>query len=101
MNTFSIVVAIVDGLIVIAGAIALVFKPIRAKIFRDKEQRDGVMCLLRSQMLSMYYKHRDTGEMRQYEYENFIACYDAYKAMGGNSFIDHIKEDIDEYKIKS
>lgn len=101
MTTFSTIVAIVDGIIVIAGAVALIFKPIRARLFKDKEQRDGVMCLLRSQMTTTYYRHKDTREIRQYEFENFIACYKAYKAMGGNSFVDHIKEDIDEYKIIS
>ena len=101
MNTFLTIVAVVDGILVVAGAIALIFKPIRTKLFKDKEQREGVMCLLRSQMLSIYYHCRVTGEIRQYEYENFLACYSAYKAMGGNSFIDHIKEEIDEYKIVS
>jgi hypothetical protein len=101
MNTFLTIVAVVDGILVVAGAIALIFKPIRTRIFKDKEQRDGIMCLLRSQMMSTFYHCRGTGEIRQYEYENFIACYKAYKAMGGNSFIDHIKEEIDEYKIVS
>lgn len=101
MNTFLTIVAVVDGILVVTGAIALIVKPIRTRIFKDKEQREGVMCLLRSQMLSIYYHCRSTGEIRQYEYENFLACYSAYKAMGGNSFIDHIKEEIDEYKIVS
>ena len=101
MNTFLTIVAVVDGILVVAGAIAFLVKPIRTKIFKDKEQREGVMCLLRSQMVSTFHHNRDTGEIRQYEYENFIACYKAYKAMGGTSFIDHIKEEIDEYKIVS
>lgn len=101
MNTFLTIVAVVDGILVVAGAIAIIVKPIRTKIFKDKEQRDGVMCLLRSHMLSIYYHCRGTGEIRQYEYEDFIACHKAYKAMGGNSFIDHIKEEIDEYKVIS
>ena len=33
---------------------------------------NGTKCLLRSEMLRIYYRHQDTGEIRQYEYENFV-----------------------------
>lgn len=101
MDNFYSIAAFFDGVIVILGAIALFVKPIRNRLFRDKEQREGTKCLLRSQMLSIYYRCKDTETIRQYEYENFIACYKAYKAMGGNSFIDHIKDEIDTYKVVS
>ena len=39
----------------------------------------GTKCLLRSEMLRIYYRHQDTGEIRQYEYENFVYLYEAYK----------------------
>lgn len=101
MEKFMAAVAFVDGIIIICGALAFFIKPIRSRLFRDKEQREGTKCLLRSQMLSIYYRCKDTETIRQYEYENFIACYKAYKAMGGNSFIDHIKDEIDTYKVVS
>ena len=100
MDKFYTLVAVVDGVIVILGALALVIKPIRSRLFRDSEQREGVKCLLRSQMLDIYYRCKDTKVIREYEYKNFIACYTAYKAMGGNSFIDHVKAEVDEFNIK-
>ena len=99
MNTFFTAVAVVDGIIVICGAIALFIKPIRTMFLKDKDQREGIKCLLRAQMLETYYHNKDNGTIRQYEYENFLACYYAYKKMGGNSFIDHIKEEVDKWKI--
>lgn len=42
-------------------------------------------------MLATYYKNKDTDQIRQYEKENFIFAYKAYKALGGNSIIDDIK----------
>lgn len=101
MERFMAVVAFIDGVIIICGALAFFIKPIRSKLFRDKEQREGTKCLLRDRMCSIYYNNRDAEEIRQYEYENFLACYKAYKAMGGNSFIDHIKDEIDSYKVVS
>lgn len=101
MNTFLAIVSIVDGILIILGALIFVIKPLRARFFRDKEQREGTKCLLRDRMCSIYYSNRDGGEIRQYEYENFLACYKAYKAMNGNSFIDHIKEEVDTFKVVS
>lgn len=62
---------------------------------------NGTKCQLRNEMLHIYYRHCDTKEIRQYEYENFVFLYEAYKALGGNSFIDKIYEEIQTYKIKS
>lgn len=99
MSDFLMVVALVEGATVLCTAAAMCFRPFRARLFKDKEQREGVKCLLRGQMLDAYYHNKDRGTIRQYEYENFLACYEAYKAMGGNSFIDHIKAEVDKWKI--
>lgn len=61
----------------------------------------GTKCQLRSEMLRIYYHNKDKAEMRQYEYENFLMLYEAYKALKGNSFIDKIKSEIETWKIIS
>ena len=62
---------------------------------------DGVKCQLRSEMLRIYYRHRESKKIRQYEYENFVFLYNAYKALGGNSFIDKIYDEVKEWEIIS
>ncbi len=62
---------------------------------------DGTRCQLRSEMLRIYYHNRDAGRIRQYEWENFAMLYAAYKALSGNSFIDHIHEEIQEWEVIS
>lgn len=62
---------------------------------------NGTRCQLRSEMLRIYYKNVDTKEIRQYELENFIMLYEAYKALKGNSFVDKIYEDVKEWKVIS
>jgi hypothetical protein len=59
----------------------------------------GVKCLLRSKMLETYYRNLDTKTIRQYEYENFVKLYEAYKALKGNSFIDKIYKEVQSWKI--
>lgn len=60
---------------------------------------NGQKCLLRSDMLTIYYHNREKRVIRQYEYENFILLYEAYKALKGNSFIDRIKKEVDEWEV--
>lgn len=60
---------------------------------------DGTKCQLRSDMLQIYYHNRERKKIRQYEYENFVLLYDAYKALKGNSFIDKIYSEVKEWEI--
>lgn len=62
---------------------------------------NGQKCLLRNEMLHIYYHHKDSGEIRQYEYENFVLLYEAYKKLKGNSFIDKIYEEVKKWKVIS
>lgn len=59
----------------------------------------GIKCLLRSEMLRTYYGNKDSGTIRQYELENFVKLYSAYKALRGNSFIDKIHKDVMTWKV--
>ncbi len=62
---------------------------------------NGTKCQLRSEMLRIYYHHRETNTIRQYEYENFVMLYEAYKALKGNSFIDKIYKEVQTWEIVS
>jgi hypothetical protein len=73
---------------VIAPVIALIIKLI-----------NGQRCQLRSEMLQIYYHNRETKVIRQYEYENFVFLYEAYKALKGNSFIDKIYSEVKTWEI--
>lgn len=66
---------------------------------RIRKISDGTKCQLRSEMLQIYYHNRERKIIRQYEYENFVLLYDAYKALKGNSFIDKIYSEVKEWEI--
>lgn len=61
----------------------------------------GIKCLLRSEMLRTYYHNKDEEKIRQFELENFIALYKAYKALKGNSFIDKIHKEVMSWEVIS
>lgn len=50
-------------------------------------------------MLRIYYRHQDSGEIRQYEYENFVYLYEAYKKLKGNSFIDKVYGEVKKFRV--
>lgn len=60
---------------------------------------NGMKCQLRSDMLHIYYQYKDSKEIRQYEFENFVYLYKAYKALGGNSFIDKIYKEVMSWEV--
>lgn len=59
----------------------------------------GQRCQLRSEMLRIYYKHQDDKKMKEFEIENFIKLYGAYKALRGNSFIDRVYEEVMKWQV--
>lgn len=59
---------------------------------------NGQRCQLRSEMLQIYYHNREAKKIRQYEKENFMMLYEAYKALRGNSFIDTIYDEVRKWE---
>lgn len=99
-GVISMILQICSLVISLASAIAILAKPIREKLFGTKSIETGQRCMLRAEMLSIYYAGKDNGgKIRQYEAENFALMYAAYKALGGNSFIDKIKTDVEKMEV--
>jgi hypothetical protein len=83
----------------IATCAALVIKPIREWLMGTEAVREGQRCLLRAEIVRLYYRHREEKKLREYEYKLLEQCYKAYKVLGGNSFIDHIYAEMQEWEI--
>lgn len=93
------IIGMFSGLSAFATLCLLLVKPFRERLLGTRSIKDGQRCTLRSDMLRTYYRHRDEDKIRQYEYENFILEYKAYKALGGNSFIDHIYNEVTSWEV--
>lgn len=83
----------------IIAFLAILVKPVREWLFGMKDIREAQKCQLRSDMLHTYYKHREEDTIRQYEKENFLMEYKAYKRLKGNSFIDDIEKEIRTWDV--
>ena len=71
------------------------------KVWKEMEQaKEGDMCVLRQLMLDIYYRHKDNKVIPEYEAKNFMLMYEAYKARGGNSFIDEVHNHVVTWELE-
>ena len=82
-----------------AAGVILLVKPVREWLFGIAQVKEGQRCLLRSEIVRIYYRHHDDRKLKEYEFKNMEQCYKAYKALGGNSFVDRIYEEMREWDI--
>lgn len=86
--------ALISAVLVLAG--------FGAKIWAEYwKARAGQLCLLRSEMLRIYYNNKERRALRQYEAQNFALMYEAYAARGGNSFMKEVHDHVASWEIES
>jgi hypothetical protein len=93
MNAVTIIALIGEITALVAAVVPLIISVLKIS--------KGTRCQLRSEMLRIYYNHQESKRIRQYEYENFVMLYEAYKALKGNSFIDKIYGEVKTWEIVS
>lgn len=99
MDTIKEIANMASAVSTILLLFIMLVKPLRNICFGLKDLQEGQKCMLRADMLRVYYKHLDEQQIRQHEYENFMYEYKAYKALKGNSFIEHVKTEVDSWSV--
>jgi len=64
---------------------------------------EGQKCLLRTEIMSIYYRHCDEEEptLREYERKNLDALYAAYEELHGNTFVQDIYKEMRHWHVSS
>mgnify|MGYP003310585707 CR=1 FL=1 len=65
-----------------------------------KSINKGTKCSLRNDILNIYDRCKENKQITKYQLQSIEYSYDLYKKLGGNSFVDKIKEEIEEFEIK-
>ena len=99
MPGISVIAAYCGYFTGIVAFLTILVKPIREWLFGIRDLREAEKCMLRADMLRIYYKHSDEHTIRQYEKENFLLEYKAYKQLKGNSFIDDVAKTVREWDV--
>lgn len=93
MEELNTTITIIKAVEILLGLIII---PLTIAIFNLIK---GMRCQLRSDMLHIYYQYKDGRKIRQYELENFVFLYKAYKVLRGNSFIDKIYKEVMTWEV--
>lgn len=88
--------SVASAVMAVVALCTFLCKPIRERVLGVKAEKDALRCLIRSHIVSIYYKHLAACEIKQYEFENLALLYKQYKVLGGNSFVDKIYNEIVE-----
>ena len=101
MGVLETVVSYAKDICSIATCAALIIKPVREWLMGTEAIREGQRCLLRAEIVRMYYRHKDDKRLREYEYRLLEQCHKAYKALGGNSFIEELHDEVKTWEVRS
>ena len=99
MDIIKEIASLASAISTILLLLIMLVKPLRNICFGLKDLQEGLKCILRADMLRVYYKHLDEQKIHQYEYENFMYEYKAYKTLKGNSFVEHIKNEVETWSV--
>lgn len=99
MDIIKEIASLASAISTILLLLIMLVKPLRNICFGLNDLQEGLKCILRADMLRIYYKHLDAQQIRQHEYENFMYEYKAYKALKGNSFIEHVKAEVESWSV--
>lgn len=109
-NVLSIILTSVLGFIS-AMLIFLLQQSIKEnkKLKQEKEEKaakreaaleDGVVCILRKDLMDEHEKWMEKKYITPEALEHGLLMYKAYKALGGNGMIDHMKDEIERLQIR-
>lgn len=89
-----------NEILAVLGIVEIILTAILIPLFiRIQNLVNGMRCQLRSDMLHIYYHNKGGKKIRQYELENFVFLYKAYKSLKGNSFIDKIYQEVMTWEV--
>ena len=71
----------------------------KANADEQKAVKEGVLCLLRSQLIVYHEKYTKNGSITPHGLESWQHMYRSYKQLGGNGMIEHMMEEIEELHI--
>lgn len=88
---------------IILGYCVSVIKNYKGKISKTKEnenvQNKALLYLLQNQLTNTFYVYNELGEITDYVLKNWINSFKIYKQLGGNDYVDTLKEKMMAWKV--
>lgn len=74
-------------------------KKIAEKEANEKVQNTALLYLLQSQLTNIFFVYNEMGEISDYVLRNWVNLFKIYKKLGGNDYVDTLKQKMDIWRI--
>ncbi len=104
-HIITIILSVVSGVLVYIVQNLLKENEKLRREKRDNEEKkqkaigNGVLSLLKIQLIEYHDKYMQGQNIPTYVYENWDEMYSAYEALGGNGMVKRMKDDIDRLRL--
>lgn len=72
-----------------------------AKCQKQQALENGVVCLLRAKLMEYHSKYTERQSVTSHGLQLWLQMYNAYKDLGGNGMVEHMREEIEELHIRN
>lgn len=99
MIDWTTVILAVLGSSVVNTIIAAIIRHIETKKNRKDAYATAIRLLLYSRLRHDAKEYMGDGTIAKTEYDAFMESYDAYKALGGDGYMDKIKKEVESLPV--
>lgn len=68
-------------------------------LVKQKALSNGVMSLLKIQLIEYHDRYMRSGNIPTYVYDNWDIMYRSYRDLGGNGMVEHMNDEIERLKL--
>ena len=74
-------------------------KKLKDKNDNENVQNIALLTLLQAQLTNTYFVYNEMGEIPDYVYRNWLNLFKIYKTLGGNDYVDALKQKMENWVI--
>ena len=74
-------------------------KKLKDKNDNENVQNIALLTLLQAQLTNTYFVYNEMGEIADYVYRNWLNLFKIYKTLGGNDYVDALKQKMENWVI--
>lgn len=72
---------------------------LKIKTENENIQNTALLYLLQAQLTNTYFVYNEMGEINDYIYKNWLNSFKIYKQLGGNDYVDTLKQKMENWVI--
>lgn len=74
-------------------------KKLKDKTENEEIQNQALLTLLQAQLTNTYFVYNEMGEISDYVLRNWLNLFKIYKQLGGNDYVDTLKQKMDAWVV--